>query len=145
MKQRWKNIKNKLRYMWIDKNETKNRMKKKNTKLQSTNNDSRFFFKLKNTKRTLSQKYKSHNVRWVFPEGGLIYIRHMLSFTCIKSICFKKGFIIPRNDDNASCIRPERVTNEDSRRVRKKNDSAIGMWYILTNQRLSGENALFSR
>lgn len=50
--------------MWIDKNETKNRMKKKKkNKLQSTNNDSRFFFKLKNTKRTLSQKYKSHNVR----------------------------------------------------------------------------------
>lgn len=48
--------------MWIDKNETKNRMKKEK-KLQSTNNDSRFFFKLKNTKRTLSQKYKSHNVR----------------------------------------------------------------------------------
>lgn len=39
----------------------------------------------------------------------------------------KKVSFIPRNDDNASCIRPERVTNEDSRRVRKKNDSAIGM------------------
>lgn len=142
MKQRWKN---KLRYMWIDKNETKNRMKKekKNFKVQIMTAD---FFS--NWKTQNAPFLKNINLI-MFAESSqrVVLYTYVICFhlLALNPYVSKKVSFIPRNDDNASCIKPERVTNEDSRRVRKKNDSAIGMWYILTNQRLSGENALFSR
>lgn len=122
-KKKW----NKRRYRWIAKMKWKTveKINKFNVQIMTAN------FFLPSNKNNNEKKKFSQNAPFLVNINLIILARssqrvvlytyvigfHLLTLNPYVS---KRVSFIPRNDDNASWMRPERVTNEDSRRVTKR-------------------------